>query len=297
MRILLTGANGFTGKHFISHALLKGHCIYALDADLTIPDQVKSEVLRIMPDAVVHLAAISDVEHEDISSFYDVNVIGTLNLLDAILQLQILPQRILISSSANIYGNTYSSPINENQVPAPVNHYGASKVAMEYMAKTYLDKLPIFFTRPFNYIGPHQSDSLVVPKIVAHFIRRSLSIELGNLNVEREFNDVRFVCESYLALLEGADVGDVFNICSGRLVSLLKVVELLTEITGHKITINSNDKYIRKNEIKKLCGDPGKLNNFLSTHGYNVNLPSLECTLNSMLMLKSHTLENIVLCA
>ena len=259
MRILVTGADGFTGKHFVAHALAAGYEIHALNADLTNPEGLVEEVLAAKPDLVVHLAAISFVGHADAGELYRVNVEGTTNLLDALCALPTAPKKVLIASSANVYGNTESSPIDESLAPSPVNHYATSKLAMECMAKTYLYRLPIFFTRPFNYIGVGQADSFVIPKIVRHFRQRASFIELGNLDVEREFNDVRFVCEAYLKLLDGASVGEAYNICSGEPYSLSAVLDLLAEITSHSLEVRVNPAFVRSNEIKRLFGNPDKL--------------------------------------
>lgn len=219
MKLVVTGANGFTGKHFC-HAAKNQYDVISLKANLLNREAVFAEIHAIQPDVIVHLAAISFVGHANINAFYDVNVVGTTNLLDALTFLKKSPEKILISSSANVYGNCEQSPISETQTPSPVNHYAISKMAMEYLAKTYVDKLPLFIVRPFNYTGCGQSESFVIPKLVAHFKQRAAEIELGNIHVEREFNDVRFVCDSYLKLLNNAKLGEIYNVCTGNLTNL-----------------------------------------------------------------------------
>ncbi|MEO6291581.1 MAG: GDP-mannose 4,6-dehydratase [Burkholderiaceae bacterium] len=280
MRILVTGADGFTGLHFVRQARAAGHEIVELTANLTDPAAVKSQVAGAAPEAVVHLAAISFVGHSQASAFYDVNVIGTLNLLTALQGLAQAPRQVLLASSANVYGNCDQSPIAETQTPAPVNHYAMSKLAMEFLAKTYADKLPLFFVRPFNYTGPGQAASFVIPKLVTHFQRRAGTVELGNLHVEREYNDVRMVCNVYLKLLEQAQKGETYNICSGQTHTLGHVIDVLTELTGHHIQVHVNPDFVRANEIHRLCGSPAKL---IQTLGA---LPAvtLRDTLQSMLM-------------
>ena len=279
MKLLVTGAHGFTGKHFVKSAHDYGHEVISLQADLTDPKAVRQEVLQAAPEAVVHLGAISFVGHADTSAFYKVNVIGTLNLLDALAALTQPPRSILLASSSNVYGNCEQSPITEEQPPAPVNHYAMSKLAMEYMAKTYLDRLPLFFVRPFNYIGPGQAESFIIPKLVVHYLRRAEIVELGNIEVEREFNDVRFVCEAYLQLLKKAGPGEVYNICSGKPVTLKSVLELLGQITKHHLQIKVNPVFARDNEIHRLCGSPAKLQGVVG----NIWLPTLRDTLQWML--------------
>ena len=279
MKLLVTGASGFTGKHFVKAARDYGHEVIALEADLRDCDAVKQQVLLAAPEAVVHLAGISFVGHADPCAFYHVNVIGTLNLLDALTALIQPPRGILLASSANVYGNCEQSPITEEQSPAPVNHYAMSKLAMEYMARTYLDRLPLFFARPFNYIGPGQRESFVTPKLVAHFVQRAESVDLGNLDVEREFNDVRFVCEAYLQLLDKALPGEVYNICSGKPIALKSVFDLLSQITGHHMQIKLNPAFVRNNEIHRLYGNPEKLYRLVG----DIPLPALQDTLQWML--------------
>jgi nucleoside-diphosphate-sugar epimerase len=279
LKLLVTGADGFTGRHFVASARTFGHEVVALQANLNDRDAIQAEVAQVAPEAVVHLAGISFVGHADASAFYDVNVIGTLNLLDALAALAQPPQSILLASSANVYGKCEQSPITEAQPPAPVNHYAMSKLAMEYMARTYLDRLPLFFVRPFNYTGPGQAEAFVIPKLVAHFARRAEAVELGNLDVEREFNDVRFVCEAYLQLLQKAKLGEVYNICTGKPVTLKAVLALLSQITGHQLQVKVNPAFVRNNEIHRLCGFPAKLENCIGRFSY----PTLEETLQWML--------------
>lgn len=259
MKILLTGAQGFTGVHFTAQAKDAGHEVIALQGDLADVQGLKTQVHALKPDAVVHLAAISFVGHADSGQLYAVNTVGTTNLLDALASASEKPNRVLLASSANIYGNTKHSPIQESVAAAPVNHYAMSKLAMELMAKTYLDRLPIVITRPFNYTGPGQAANFLVPKLVEHFAAKRSQIELGNLDVEREFNDVRMVCQSYLALLQAGVCGESYNVCSGRPYALRELIDVLRDLTNHDITVKVNPKFVRDNEVHRLCGDPGKL--------------------------------------
>jgi GDP-6-deoxy-D-talose 4-dehydrogenase len=266
LRMLVTGADGFTGVHFVKQAREAGYEVFEFNADLTNPLAVEEQVHAAAPDMVVHLAGISFVGHGKPSAFYEVNVIGTLNLLDAILKLPKPPIRILLASSANVYGNCEQSPISEIQAPAPVNHYAMSKLAMEHLAMTYADRLPLFIVRPFNYTGPGQVESFVIPKIVAHFKHRATLVELGNLTVEREYNDVRMVTDAYLKLLDKAALGEIYNICSGKTYTLHQVIDALVELTGHQIDVVVNPAFVRANELHRLCGDVSKLHKTIGTH-------------------------------
>lgn len=288
MKILLTGASGFTGRPFAEMARAAGHQVIALDCDLADKAALRQQVLAAAPDSVVHLAAISFVGQADENAFYAVNVVGTLNLLDALLALPQAPQRILLASSANVYGNCDASPITESQAPAPMNHYATSKLAMEHMARTYGDRLALIFTRPFNYTGVGQASQFLIPKLVNHFARRAPGIELGNLHVEREFNDVDMVCAAYLQLLEQGQSGETYNICSGNAYTLQYVIELLSNITGHQINVTVNPSFVRVGEVHRLCGNPAKLQ-ALSAPANKLPLGrSLEETLRHMLTVAEH---------
>ena len=259
MRLLLTGAEGFTGRHLTAAAQVTGYTVIGLKTDLTDAAAVAVEVAAVAPTHVVHLAAISAVTHADEDAFYQVNLFGTLNLLKALAALPVLPQKVLLASSANVYGKQGGAAIAETVCPKPVNHYAMSKLAMEYMAATYADKLPLVMTRPFNYTGVGHDLRFVIPKVIDHFARKALVIELGNLDVYREYNDVRQVCDAYLKLLDKGVVGEIYNVCSGRAVSLREVLALMTEISGWQPEVRVNPGFVRANEIHALTGSPEKL--------------------------------------
>ncbi len=260
-----------------------GHEVVPLKADLTDDESLSAEVKSLRPQAVVHLAAIAFVGHAHEDAFYAVNVVGTTNLLGALTQLDTPPQVVLLASSANIYGNAEQSPIVESQPPAPVNHYAMSKLAMEHMARSYMDRLKIVVTRPFNYTGPGQSEDFVIPKLAKHFAQRAPSIALGNLHVEREFNDVRMVCQAYLALLEVGEAGETYNVCSGQPYELQTIIDTFARLADHTIDVKVNPAFVRSNEVHRLCGSPDKLDALLRRHGVRIDTPSLQDTLQRML--------------
>lgn len=283
MKILVTGAKGFTGQHFSKLAIKAGFEVVALQANLNDVPALDQEIMAISPDWVIHFAGISFVASKDNEAFYRVHALGTSNLLNALLKLAKLPQKILLASSATIYGNSSNPFSTETQTPAPIDHYAMSKVAMEEMAKTYFDKLPIIIARPFNYTGPGQKENFLIPKLVKHFANKAPKIELGNLNVEREFNHVSMICDAYLALLQFGIPGETYNVCSGKARSLQDVVNALTRLTGHNLEISVNPDFIRANEVHRMCGDPKKLQALLADHQTKLSFPSLEDTLLAML--------------
>jgi nucleoside-diphosphate-sugar epimerase len=235
-----------------------GHDPVPLRADLRDVDAVVREIAGLRPDAAVHLAGISFVSVADERAFYDVNLFGALNVLEGLKRCDGL-QKVLLASSANLYGNSERSPLREDHMPAPVNHYAMSKLAMECMGKAMGAGLPLVITRPFNYTGPGQAPQFVVPKLVAHFRERTPTVKLGNLHVEREYNDVRFVCSAYLALLDSRVPGGTYNVCTGVTYTLAQLLDKLQSITGHAMQAEVDPAFVRPNEIHRLCGDPGAL--------------------------------------
>lgn len=259
MRILVTGASGFTGRHFTRLARTSGYEVHELTSNLLDKRRLFEEVAKREPDFVLHLAAISFVQHARLSDFFDVNVKGTQYLLEALVRLKHRPQRILLTSSSSVYGNAANSPIAETSPLNPVNAYGESKVQMEELAKGYLSELQICVLRPFNYTGIGQSQNFLVPKIVSHFVRSENVIKLGKLNIKREFNDVRFVASAYLSLFEGTVAFREYNLCTGVAYAISDIIELLIGLFGHAPKVEVDENLKRNNEVPVLLGDPSRL--------------------------------------
>ncbi|MFZ6649801.1 NAD-dependent epimerase/dehydratase family protein, partial [Undibacterium sp. TJN25] len=120
----------------------------------------------------------------------------------------------------------------ETEPAQPANDYGVSKLAMEHVARLWMDQLPITITRPFNYTGVGQADNFLLPKIISHYRRRAPLIELGNLDVARDFSDVRTVVQAYTRLLQHAPAGQTFNVCSGQAHTLQQVLDIVADLAG-----------------------------------------------------------------
>lgn len=266
---LVTGADGFTGTYVVSALQRAGYRVHGwVHRDATGPDTsavdlldraaVAASVQALQPDVVVHLAAISFVAHGDAGDIYGVNVVGSRNLLDALASIATPPEKVVLVSSANIYGNV-GGTIAEDTPASPQNDYAVSKIAMEYMARLWQEKLPITVVRPFNYTGVGQSEKFLLPKIVSHFYRRAEVMELGNLDVSRDFYDVRCVAQAYVRLIAASDVRDVYNVCSGEEHTLRQVIEMMQRISGHSLEVRVNPAFVRANEVKTLRGDNRKL--------------------------------------
>lgn len=279
MRLLLTGADGFTGIHLTQAARQAGFAVFSLQAQLEDRKALQACVNEVQPTHVIHLAAISHVTHDDNLAYYQTNLLGSLDLLEALSTLATPPQKVILASSANVYGNTEQSPILESQTPAPVNHYAMSKLAMELLARNFHARLPIVTTRPFNYTGIGHGAHFVIPKIVDHFARKASVIELGNVDVYREYNDVRDISNLYLALLTQGLAGKTYNLASGRTHSLRQVIAQLETMTGHSMAIEVNPQFVRSNEIVTLCGSSA----FLEQAIGRIEWRSLEETLQWML--------------
>jgi nucleoside-diphosphate-sugar epimerase len=270
-RALITGLRGFTGYYLAQQLAQAGYRVFGTvlpgeeggadlyPVDLCDQAAVAGMLDTVQPDVVAHLAGIAFVGHGDASQIYQVNVVGTRNLLAALAATSHRPSCVLLASSANIYGNAGLPVIDEGVAPAPANDYAVSKLAMEYMTRLWMDKLPIVIARPFNYTGPGQSESFLLPKIVSHFRRNARQIELGNLAIERDFSDVRVVASCYRRLLAAAPSGEAFNVCSGHSHSLASVIKMMEGIAGYRIEVRVNPAFVRANDVLKLMGSNAKL--------------------------------------
>lgn len=272
-KVLITGIDSFTGAHLSSYLEKSGFDVFGTSlfesgekkyrCDITKKSDLLNVFSKIEPAYIVHLSGIASPAHGNSEDFYRVNTIGAINLLDALVELKLKPDKIILVSSATVYGNQGVEVLDESLCPTPSNHYGASKYAMECLAKGYFDKLNIIITRPFNYTGTNQQEHFLIPKIVKHFKQMKQTIELGNINVSREFNDVGFVCEIYKKLLECDKKSEVVNICSNRGIKLLDVIAMMNEIAGYKIRVEVNPAFVREGEIKSLTGSTKKLFSFI----------------------------------
>lgn len=265
---LVTGSEGFTGRYVVAELQSAGYDVvgvshepgkHGLQVDLCDRAATLHTIAQVRPDVVVHLAAIAFVAHGDIDAVYRVNIVGTRNLLDALVASGHKPRAVLLASSANVYGNSDVELLSEDIEPAPANDYAVSKLAMEYMAKLWMDRLPITLVRPFNYTGVGQSNKFLLPKIVDHFRRGAESIELGNIDVARDFQDVRFVAGVYRRLLDANAAGQIVNLCSGQVYTLTEIIRMMEAMAGYKIQVRINPIFVRANEVRRLSGDNRKL--------------------------------------
>lgn len=295
-RILITGANGFTGRHLVERLAKDGHELHGLVhspaeeeqdlleaahvADLRDLTTLSDLIAEVRPDKVVHLAAIAFVAHGNASELYSTNIFGTRNLLQALATNSQVPSAVIVASSANVYGNRREGVLDESLMPEPANDYGITKLSCEMLARLYADRLPIITVRPFNYTGRGQPEQFIIPKITAYAKARSDTIELGNIDVARDFSDVRAVVDSYARLLEApAAIGGVFNVCSGEARTLGELLDLAAELTGHRMEVRVNPAFVRTDEVRTLCGSRTRLEAVIG----EVSMPSLRDTIAWML--------------
>ena len=269
-RALVTGIDSFTGPFVEAELRQRGFEVYGTvhgspagndrsDVDLRDPDAIAALVAAVRPSHVIHLAAVSFVATRDVELIYITNILGTRNLLSALIKANNRrPESVVIASSANIYGNSMFSPLDEDAEARPENDYAVSKVAVENLARIWSTQLPITIVRPFNYTGRGPSERFLVPKIVSAFRQGAQGIELGNLEISRDFSDVRDIASAYAGIVEKGPSG-VINLCSGTAHSITDILRMLQQITDHDLKVTVNPDFVRVNEIKTLVGSNERL--------------------------------------
>lgn len=296
--ILVTGATGFIGRYLVRQLDELGHDVVGtttrpserwLTCDLTDSDRVFEVIKLIKPEVVIHLAALSSVTQGETLEYYATNLVGTENLLQAIASLE-FRCRLIFVSTAGVYGNQETGVLSEDMSPLPVSHYGISKYACERLVSNFSDRIDMTIVRPFNVIGVGQSGGFIVPKLVEHFAKGALSIRLGRLEPVRDYIDVYSCIDILIGLIwQPASIGEVVNLCSGKGISVQELLNIITEISGHKIDVISAPEYMRANEVFSLLGSVEKLNLLLP----NRTLPR---PINEVLKEMLYATNNNVLC-
>jgi len=271
-RLLITGSSGFVGRWCLREPAMppRWRAVETSAAlDLRDAASIDAELGAQPPDAVLHLAAQSFVpaSFEDPRATFEVNLLGTLNLLQALARAG-FRGRFIYVSSADVYGQVPAEgmPIDEDRRPEPRNPYAVSKLATEALCRQwhYSQGLDLVVVRPFNHIGPGQDPRFVVSGLARQFalIRRGLQparITAGDLDVSRDFTDVRDVIRAYFGLLEGGEPGGVYNVCSGRPTRLREVLACLQALTGLSPEIAIDPARLRANEQKIAFGSARRL--------------------------------------
>jgi len=278
---LIIGGSGFVGG-YLAEELKADYCVHVTcygeakqDGDIEthcLNILEKDEVLRIIdavkPDCIFHLAAQSSVSYswENPQLTVDVNIKGTLNLLEAVRKTGLNP-RILLIGSGEEYGyiSENSCPISENEPLRPANIYAVTKACQEMIGGIYCKTygMDIITVRAFNHIGPKQSERFVA----SDFCRQTAEIELGmrdsisvgNLSARRDFSDVRDVVKAYGMLMETGKSGQCYNVGSGKAISISELLKLITDKSTAKISIVPDIKRQRPSDIPLIKADISRI--------------------------------------
>jgi GDP-4-dehydro-6-deoxy-D-mannose reductase len=290
VRVLVTGSSGFVGGWLVRHLDSCGDEVVSLPDALDVTDRggLREAVVATGADAVCHLAAQASVAASwiDPIATFEVNAIGVLNLVDAAAACDPVP-RLLLVGSAEVYGMVRPEelPLREDRPFAPVNPYATSKAAAELIGlQAWLGRgLEVIRARPFNHTGPGQREDFVVPSLARQVVearRRGLdALAVGNLDVRRDITDVRDVVRAYRLLLERGVPGEVYNVCSGRSLSIAELASRLLAAEGLGLPLRSDPGRVRPVDLPDLRGDPSRL---AEATGWSPEVP-LEQTLADVL--------------
>lgn len=280
MKYLITGANGFVGRYFIEY-LQKNESnadIYGIDITENCLSEIKYRQVdlsdrfaayrvldEIRPDYIVHLAAVSSVAQswQDPAKCFLNNTSVFLNIADGVRELGI-KCRILSVGSSEEYG-IYDVPMKEDFVLHPKNPYSVARLSQEYLSKLYVDyfKLDIVMTRSFNHIGPRQNPKFVIPSFIQQLVKISKGeqneLKVGNIDVVRDFLDVRDVVDAYYRILKHSKTREVYNVCSGKGIRLRDIINTVSKQLNITPNIVIDKDRIRPNEIMSVVGDNTKI--------------------------------------
>lgn len=292
-KILVTGASGFAGSHLIDYLIsnnTENICgtyysdkgienlenvkdkIELIKVDLTDEQQTQDLVKKVKPDIIYHLAAFASAAGSFTSPNKTVlnNISSELNLLEAVKKNDLLNSRILIISSAEVYGGVDEKdlPIDEHTKFNPTNPYAVSKLTQDFLGRQYFqaDNLNIVIARPFNHIGSRQSPDFVVSSFAKKIVeiekgKREQIFPVGNLEAKRDFTDVRDMVRAYFLLVEKGEKGEAYNIGSGVSYKISEILEKLLSLSTIKVEIRKDKSLFRPIDNPDLVCDYTKLKN------------------------------------
>ncbi len=288
MKALVIGGAGFVGRHLIEYLYSLGNIeVFATKLETEIinldcikesniitlnildHEQVERTINNIKPNYVFHLAAQSSVSlsWERPLLTYNVNILGTINILESVKK-HSKNSRVLVTGSAEEYGIVSKNdlPINEELSIKPCNHYAISKASQEMASRLYFehDGVDIIMVRAFNQLGPGQDERYVIPDFVKQLVKiknqkQKPEIFVGNIDITRDFTDVRDVVKGYYSLMIKGISGEIYNIGSGKGTRLGYILEQLFIITGIKAEIIVSKQKFRPNDIEVLYSDISKI--------------------------------------
>lgn len=309
MKVLVTGIAGFVGGHMTEFlrsehpsvevfGIVKPHGsagvelpgrVAVIEADLEDSAAVDAALDLVHPDRIVHLAAQSSPQAswDDPAGTLRVNILGLLNLLEAVRRRALSP-RILVVGSAEEYGmvDARDLPVDEDTPLRPATPYAVSKVAQGYLALQYAlaFRMGIIRTRTFHHTGPGRGEAFAESSFARQIAeietgRRPPILAVGNLEAVRDFSDVRDVVRAYWRLLESGNAGDVYNVCSGKGIRIRDLLQALIAAAGVDVEVRVDPDRLRPSDIPALVGDPTKLK---EATGWTPGVP-LERTLGDLL--------------
>ncbi|MCK4766127.1 MAG: GDP-mannose 4,6-dehydratase [Candidatus Aminicenantes bacterium] len=277
-RILITGCSGFLASYLTGLLQEEGknelfgitevpdfrsHRLEVFNIDIRDRDRFFLLVEKINPDIIFHLAAVTNVGFAWRNQLltYEVNFIGSVNLMEAVTRFS-PGARLILMSSAEVYGNTGKKLIDESTPASVRNPYSLSKYAMEMAADLYItaENLDVIKVRSFNFTGPGQDKKFVSSNFsyqIAAIERgeKEPQIKVGNLSAVRDFSDVRDTVRYLKAIAEKGDRGGVYNLCSGQTYPIEEILHKLLSFSEKEIEVVVEKERLRPVDIPELAGD------------------------------------------
>lgn len=294
-KALITGAAGFVG-HYLTESLLEKYSVIGTDlspknpntrigyfpGDIVDKKFLADLVSKEKPEVIFHLAAKSQAWSRNVEEVFKINVLGTINLYESILDVRQASDynpKIFFISSAEVYGNTPDPKnITEDSHLFPTKFYSASKVAGDRLSYSYSqsERLSILILRPFAHTGPGQGKGFFVPDIASQIARlendpKNATLLVGNLKPVRDYLDVRDVVEAYKAVIYKDWVpGDIYNICSGKGIKIEEILKILLKLSKKKLTIRNDPSKLRASDRPVYIGNNQK---FVGLTGWEPKIP------------------------
>lgn len=282
MKALITGVNGFVGNYLSKYLIEKGYTVYGTviednvimenvhikKMNLLNKEEVMETIKSINPDYIYHLAGQSAVglSWKEPTLTMNVNINGTINLLDAVRENN-LGTKVLIIGSSDEYGiiKPENCPINEQHELNPTSPYAISKKTQEEVSKLYIKsyKMNLILVRAFNHIGPMQSKNFVVSDFASKIAEIEKGAEpvirVGNLEAYRDFTDVRDIVRGYVMLMENEKFGEVYNIGSGNAYKIQDILDVLLSLSAAKIKVEIDPDKLRPSDVPIIQCDNSKI--------------------------------------
>lgn len=308
-KALITGITGFAGSHLAELLLRENFEVYGTtrprsrtdnidsiknqlnlcDADMMDSHNLYSVIVKIKPDYIFHLAAQSFVQTSWASpaTTMEMNILGSVHLFEAIRRAEIDPV-VQIACSSEEYGLVYpnETPIKETNPLRPQSPYAVSKVAMDYLGYQYHQsyKMKIIRTRGFNHTGPRRGEVFVTSSFAKQIAeiekgKKEPVLEVGNLEAQRDWTDVRDMVRAYLLAVQKGEPGEVYNLCSQKAVKVKEMLDLLLKFSKVKVKIQEDPARLRPSDVPILLGDCTK---FMAKTGWKPEIP-FEKTMEDLL--------------